>query len=231
MRVLSKCQLFILYTTTLCLYWWDSISIIAIHGFSGHRKASWIYRDKITGIPTLWLGDLLPESVPTARIMTYGYDSKVTNARYLTQRTLYSRSQTLLAALEEARRSPEARQRPLIFIAHSLGGILLKSALIFASRDKSPFKDLYLSTAGIFFFGTPHDGDSASTWIEVVKNIISISMNINTIKRTLNSDLAWLQHQLEQYKTLSDEFPIYCAFESNKVDDMCNELNNRIPVS
>ena len=190
-------------------------SIVAIHGLSGHREATWTYQGQGLENPVLWLRDLLPLDVPTARIMTFGYDSQVTSARYLTQRILYSRSQNLLEALDAVRKDPEARQRPIIFLAHSLGGIVLKSALIFSSMDNSRFRELYLSTAGVLFFGTPHQGSDTATWDQIMKKIVSLSTNLQSIQRTLDSDLHWLQLQQEQYKTIAIEIGTYCYFESN----------------
>jgi hypothetical protein len=39
----------------------------------GHAFGSW----KSRGEPYMWLRDFLPESVPNARILTYGYDTKL----------------------------------------------------------------------------------------------------------------------------------------------------------
>lgn len=46
-------------------------SIVAVTGLAGHAFGSW----KSRGAATMWLRDFLPEYVPTARILTYGYDS------------------------------------------------------------------------------------------------------------------------------------------------------------
>ncbi|KAH0609232.1 uncharacterized protein H6S33_012718 [Morchella sextelata] len=48
-----------------------TLSIIAVTGLAGHAFGSW----KSRGENTMWLRDFLPEHVPTARILTYGYDS------------------------------------------------------------------------------------------------------------------------------------------------------------
>jgi hypothetical protein len=49
----------------------DVSSIVAVHGLNGSGRKTWT--DKETG--TFWLEDLLPTSFPTARIMTFAYDS------------------------------------------------------------------------------------------------------------------------------------------------------------
>jgi hypothetical protein len=48
-------------------------SIIAVTGLAGHAIGSW-------ALPSgrMWLRDVLPEDVPKARILTYGYNSQLT---------------------------------------------------------------------------------------------------------------------------------------------------------
>jgi hypothetical protein len=65
-----------------------------------------------------------------------------------------------LVELDASRRSQEAR--PLLFVAHSLGGILVKDALrrsaSFLSGRQFRFRSVFDSTVGVIFFGTPHGG-------------------------------------------------------------------------
>jgi hypothetical protein len=100
----------------------DSVDIIAIHGLNGHRDLTWT--DRSTGIN--WLSDesCLRKDLPRARIMTFGYNSK----------TYFSRSEAdvrdfaseLLAAVKASRSSLIEQQRPIVFICHSLGGLVFK---------------------------------------------------------------------------------------------------------
>jgi hypothetical protein len=51
-------------------------SIVALHGLNGHAFHSWEYRDN-SGGSFMWLRDNLPERIPDARIMIYGYNANV----------------------------------------------------------------------------------------------------------------------------------------------------------
>lgn len=51
-------------------------SIIAVHGLNGHAFNTWAM--KKTNV--MWLRDFLPRQIPEARIMTYGYNSKVSDS-------------------------------------------------------------------------------------------------------------------------------------------------------
>lgn len=70
----------------------------------------------------MWLRDFLPEHVPNTRILTYGYDSTLFKNNSTASIQEFSRN--FLQALNSARVGSTCR--PIIFIGHSLGGILIK---------------------------------------------------------------------------------------------------------
>lgn len=91
-----------------------------------------------------WPMDLLPYNFPNIRIFTYGYDSKVTHwfKGPAMQLDIYSYGESLLNGLEARRRADP--QRPLIFVVHSLGGLIIKDVcdrgLFSCSTDRSRYR-------------------------------------------------------------------------------------------
>lgn len=83
-----------------------------------------------------WPGDLLPEECPQSRILVYGYDSLVTKfmAGPTNQNTIFSHGKDLLFAL--CRDRPV--HRPVLFVAHSLGGIVVKEVKHEATDSSKP---------------------------------------------------------------------------------------------
>lgn len=77
----------------------------------------------------MWLVDLLPKAFPGARIMTYGFDTKLKGNDSI--QGLDDLGGYLLSDLEHLRQSlgspPSA---PLVFIAHSLGGLAVKEVVL-----------------------------------------------------------------------------------------------------
>ena len=125
------------------------VDIIAIHGLNGDPYKTWTDRET----QCLWLRDLLPDDVPGARIFTYGYPSHVLCSTSTAGVSDYAG--TLLAHIESRRVVNEPR--PIIFVAHSLGGIVCKRALIMANENPV-YEAIKANTVGILFFGTPHRG-------------------------------------------------------------------------
>ena len=107
-----------------------SKSIVAVHGLNGHRERTWTCDNRTGGDGVMWLRDLLPKRIPRARVWTWGYDSRThtrSHRDHLTVKTLYDHGRELVFDLDGARRECGTHQRPIIFVAHSLGGIVVKN--------------------------------------------------------------------------------------------------------
>jgi len=97
-----------------------SHSVFAIHGLGGDKFGTWTENGK------LWLRDFLPTRLPEARIFTYGYNSVVAFSKSAAQVDDFARD--FLHRVQLHRKSEQERSRPMVFICHSLGGILFKQA-------------------------------------------------------------------------------------------------------
>jgi pimeloyl-ACP methyl ester carboxylesterase len=91
-------------------------SIIALHGLGGHWKNTWTDTNG-----KFWLRDYLPEKLINARVLSWGYNSYKAFTRG--EAELEEAAKELLDGIEEARTD---KTRPVVVIAHSLGGVLAK---------------------------------------------------------------------------------------------------------
>jgi hypothetical protein len=133
-------------------------SIIAVHGLNPRSKNgidhAWDTWSKPSGPQgRLWLRDDLPEFVPESRIFLYEYNSTVVYGK--DQATFIQKATEFLEAIRMERDGVE--NRPLLLLGHSLGGLLIKQALINAHNNP---KYIYIknATKGLAFFATPHGG-------------------------------------------------------------------------
>lgn len=75
--------------------------------------------------PSLWPKSLLPGELPNARILTFGYDSSVVDwERTVSQNRGGNHAWGLLTALATYRERSETVGQPIIFVYHSLGGLV-----------------------------------------------------------------------------------------------------------
>ncbi|KAM0458661.1 hypothetical protein ACHAPV_006053 [Trichoderma viride] len=151
------------------------IDIVFLHGLTGHREKTWTAE----GQTEPWLKTLLPKDLPTARIITYGYDADVLHlTRVAGQNTIREHAKTLINDLSALR--TDAVGRPIIFVVHSLGGLVIQEALQICTNPNDEGQgDLLSSTRGVAFFGTPHAGADLEKFATAVMNIVSIAKRPN----------------------------------------------------
>ena len=111
-----------------------------------------------------WPRDLLPKAFPKARITTWGYDVQIGSMfSSKSNATIFHHAQTLLSDLTMLRCRALDKAKPLIFIAHSLGGIIVKDALSLSKDDLTYLNEVEPATHGVIFLGTPHHGSQVAT--------------------------------------------------------------------
>ena len=118
-------------------------SIIAVHGLAANPVYTWVKKVPSDGDggdgdnnaakggrlneeglrEILWLKHLLPVKLPNARILKYNYDSTyLVDAPKESLRSIASRLMHLIHTLRK--KDPSAK-RPIIFIGHSFGGVVI----------------------------------------------------------------------------------------------------------
>ncbi|GAM34005.1 hypothetical protein TCE0_014r01313 [Talaromyces pinophilus] len=130
--------------------------IIAIAGLDGHAYGSWQGRGNLG---RMWLRDFLSKDLPHCRTMIYGYNSKLSSHGV---NTILDYGRELMEEIKKIRNTKELQQRPLFFIAHSFGGIILAHCLVRAiqtmDEDHPAITSLHRATYSMIFFGIPHKG-------------------------------------------------------------------------
>ncbi|KAK1658850.1 hypothetical protein BDP55DRAFT_637504 [Colletotrichum godetiae] len=215
-----------------------SVDIVLVHGLNGHPKSTWTSPSPSSqhedGV--FWPTDLLPQSLGKTRanILVYGYNADV----YTTSKShasasasdnfIYQHAQTLVTNLALYRKSEHTDKNPIIFVAHSLGGILVKRALMYSNdlRDKNQedARSIFVSTFGIIFLGTPHTGSGMATWGVVLQNIADaiapkkMFESESVLLKTLKKDNETLQNINSHFLDFYQRFKIHMAHENHKTD-------------
>ncbi|KAN0070951.1 Alpha/Beta hydrolase fold [Elaphomyces granulatus] len=180
--------------------------VVAVHGLGGDGFNTWT--DKASG--KLWLKDFLPDSeyFRNSRIMTFGYDARPwlrPGGDPATTGRSFTFSESLLNAFRSKRILTHTQGRPIIFIGHSLGGIVIKNALVLAQARQSLYGDIYESAKSITFFGTPHQGANVAEWagyLEKISKIVGVSRS-NVLKELET----WSPTLLNLSRTFSEQIP------------------------
>lgn len=105
-----------------------------------------------------WLEDLLPFEFPKARVFSFGHDSRTRGGDNPLTQDISDHGKDLVRVLSEERHLSNSESRPLIFIGHSLGGLVIKSALLYSDMARvghlERYKSIKTSTGGVLFLAT-----------------------------------------------------------------------------
>ncbi|KDO29968.1 hypothetical protein SPRG_05158 [Saprolegnia parasitica CBS 223.65] len=139
------------------------VDVVFVHGLRGHPFGTWRSDMASTDMVNspIWPEALLaPDLSPDSRLVTLGYEAgMVTWSSPWPSLTLPQRAQIMLEALEAARIG-RANGPPVIFVTHSMGGLLVKEMLVLAKAQE---RSLASRTAGVVFMAVPHFGANVSS--------------------------------------------------------------------
>lgn len=111
--------------------------------------------------------------------MAYGYETMVTRGftHAANQNGIFAHGQDLLYQLRRRREG----HSPIIFIAHSLAGNILKGMLTHAKNIRGPnFIDILEKITAVVFLSTPHQGSEHAQLGEIARRIASaFELDIN----------------------------------------------------
>ena len=144
------------------------IDCIVVPGWGGHALGSFMSPTS----PYVWLRDSLPQHCPELRIWTYGYPSHLTNERSSADPCEFAiRFKNSLGILRQQTKTDD-EVRPLIFIAHSLGGWIFKDAMVQMRKSSNEIdQETIRSTYGALFFGVPTHGMDVEAIANMVQNL------------------------------------------------------------
>ncbi|KUJ07385.1 uncharacterized protein LY89DRAFT_365096 [Mollisia scopiformis] len=173
-------------------------SIVLVHGLTGDREKTWTANND----DSPWPQSLLPSKIPNARVLTFGYDAYVADWRgMVSQNRIGNHSMNLLTSIATFREDDDTNDRPIIFICHSLGGLVCEDALSAAARrPERHLRAIIDCTCGILFLGTPHHGSGLAKWAGMLAVMIGI------LKQTNPQILAVFEKESEVLARVQDEF-------------------------
>ena len=126
--------------------------VVFIHGLGGDGRGTW---QAGTAPPFYWPEEL-GKDIPDAGVWVVNYDAQISEWLGHTM-PIEVRSQNLLNRLKNA----GIGERRIVFVAHSLGGLLVKQMLQDSTDlQVKDWHDIGLRTKGVVFLGTPNTGSN-----------------------------------------------------------------------
>ncbi|KAF6116073.1 serine active site containing 1 [Phyllostomus discolor] len=130
---------------------------------------------------TCWPKSWLAEDCPALRIISVEYDTSLSDWRArcpMERKSIAFRSKELLRKL----RAAGVGDRPMIWVSHSMGGLLVKKMLLEASQkpETSPVVD---NTRGIIFYSVPHHGSHLAEYSVNVRYLLFPSLEVKELSK------------------------------------------------
>ncbi|KAK4042951.1 hypothetical protein C8A01DRAFT_32894 [Parachaetomium inaequale] len=205
--------------------------IVLVHGLNGAPEKTWTASNGV-----YWPVDLLPASLKDqhANVLVYGYNADVYGgfwerpAKSPSDNFVHHHAQTLVTSLTHYRMSEGTERNPIIWVVHSLGGIVTKRALLYSNDLRDPnqedLRSIYVSTYGIIFLGTPHNGSNAAAWGGIIQRMADsvvprkIFESESVLLKSLKKDNETLQQISSHFLDIYQRFKIHMAHENQKTD-------------
>ncbi|MCJ1381674.1 hypothetical protein MMC17_004785 [Xylographa soralifera] len=139
-----------------------------------------------------WPKDYLANDIREARVWIYGYNVDVIGGLFQAnnKNSVSGHGRDLKARLERE----ISNEDPIIFVAHSLGGIIVKDALF---RSEACRKRTKL----VVFLGTPRRGSTLASWGEIASNLARLALQ-DTHKKIIET----LEVNSEVLDNIHDQF-------------------------
>jgi pimeloyl-ACP methyl ester carboxylesterase len=185
--------------------------VIFVHGLGGNAWSTW-HPKELRNDDNFWL-KWLGEDLPYICTWTFGYEAEPSSWRGNSM-PLFDQATNLLQGLDNM----GIGERKIIFITHSLGGLLVKKMLQTAQtymKDNKSYEQIVKKTRGIVFLATPHTGSHLADLIANIRVLSRATATVDELKahepqlRQLNG---WYRQQVGSLKIKTKVF-----YETQKV--------------
>jgi hypothetical protein len=165
------------------------VDVICVHGLMGHPRETWTNDNN----GFFWLAHVA-QDLAHIRVLTFGYDADPSSVMgWVNQNRLREHARDLLTEAARKREKTNTEDRPIIWIAHSLGGLVVEMALAIGdtySENDKHLKKIARHTIGIINLGTPDAGSDLAAWAQTAtRSLRSVHANKDVEVLTADSDL------------------------------------------
>ncbi|KAL1867896.1 hypothetical protein Daus18300_006171 [Diaporthe australafricana] len=162
---------------------------------------------------------MLPKAIPSARIARFAYQSEWLGRDAIQQRLPLVSDQLLSSLLAHRKSCPK---RPLLFIGHCFGGIVVQKAIIIARLHNSDYGGISDAISGVVLLGTPMRGSNSQSKAAMLASVASAMKfgEKSSLLRCIEKDSEMLKDILHDFTRLVNvqNIQLVCFFEQFKSD-------------
>ncbi|MBI1308642.1 MAG: alpha/beta hydrolase [Proteobacteria bacterium] len=186
------------------------IDIVFVHGLKGCPEATWTCSGDGEVEGKFW-PEWLATDIPPASVFSLGYPASFFKQPTKPEMNIYERAKSALDYMI----SMGIGSRPIIFITHSMGGLLVKQIMRIAAQatENKAWQSFSKNTSLVVFIATPHTGaslaeiadflfsKSGSTHIALLSNNSGFLGDLNEAYKAFTKDKCKTVTYYEKFKT------------------------------
>ncbi|RYC61478.1 hypothetical protein CHU98_g4743 [Xylaria longipes] len=180
------------------------VDFIFVHGLNGGSRSTWSKAGDGTFWPQDWLS--CDDAFHDVRIHTFGYSSGLNRVSVLDIQDFAS---NLLACVHHCPTMTSSTSAPIIFVGHSMGGLVIKKAYILA-RQIPEYNNLAERICAAFFLATPHQGAGVAQLLSRALALAGPRLFVND----LTPQSSMLQSINEEFPRYSDSLQLFSFYET-----------------
>lgn len=184
--------------------------IIFVHGLGGDARGTWHpqARKDDNNFWSMWLGEDFQE----CGIWSVNYQVEPATWKGHTM-PLLERATNVVDLLD----GEGLGQNPIIFITHSMGGLVVKQLLCNATYSKqASWQRIVEQTIGIVYLSTPHSGSHIANWFKYIGRFVGASISVKELQKN-SPILVDLNAQYCHHERLN-KIPVLVYYEKQEME-------------
>lgn len=192
--------------------------IIFVHGLNGSGWKTWARSQDPEHFWPQWLSDQSepgtePSALSSYRVWTFGYDSKLKRPTMGMDMTEFAKD-LLLQLWTTFGATSTKRATPIIFVAHSMGGLVVKRALILGNEGVR-YSAIVSRVRAIMFLATPHHGSVHAKYLHA---LLTITLSAKSYVRELGKESPEICYINESFRKYSKDVLLCSFYETQKTN-------------
>ncbi|KAH0566184.1 hypothetical protein GP486_000416 [Trichoglossum hirsutum] len=185
------------------------VELVFVHGLGGGSRKTWSKGpDPAFFWPKEWLSR--DPEFRNVRVHSFGYDSDWVERRESVL-NIHDFGKALLAAMQGSPFIRRSSNLPIVLVAHSMGGLVIKKAYLLAQNDPA-FRELGKRFHTMYFLATPHHGASSA---QLLSAILHASNSGNRpFVSDLHQDSPAIQQINDEFRHVAANLRLYSFFET-----------------
>ncbi|KAK3386566.1 hypothetical protein B0H63DRAFT_137754 [Podospora didyma] len=186
------------------------VDFIFVHGLNGGSRRTW---SASSDPATYWPKEWLPSEAGFrhVRIHSFGYDSDWTKSQQ-SSLTIHDYGQALLADIYNSPNLRKNGNTPIVLVAHSMGGLIVKKAYLLARRDPM-YQDLAKRIHSLYFLATPHRGADSTSFVTTFISMSLGSSGSKAFVKELIPGSGTLQAINDEFRHVCQDVGLWSFFE------------------